>query len=179
MLLFFLLTFTCSSFAQYGDYKKEPGYIEFGDLTSFESGEKVTEVMLDERLLKLAAGFTHKEDPQLQTLLSGLKLVKVNTFEVSDKNEDGLLNKMKSIDNELTNKKWDRIVKTRDKKENTNVYIKTNSDNTVVGLVVTTFQRNGEAAFINIVGNIDLESISKLSNNFNIPSLDSIKHKKR
>lgn len=179
-LLIFCAAVLCSnSFAQDTDYKKEPGYIEFGDLTSLETGDRVTEVLLDERLLKLAAGFSKKDNQELKNLLSGLKLVKVNSFGISNKNESRVQSKMKSLDAELTGKNWNRIVKTRENATSTNVYIKTNGGNNVVGLVVTTVTPKGEASFINIVGNIDLETISSLSENFNIPSLDSMGHKNR
>lgn len=167
-----------NSFAQNTDYKKEPGYVEFGDLSSLESGDNVSEVLLDEKLLKLASGFSKNNNHEFQNLLSGLKLVKVNSFAISDKNENQVMNKIKSLDQELTGKNWSRIVKTREHGENTNVYIKTNSGNNVVGLVVTTVNPKKEAAFINIVGNIDMQTISKLSENLNIPSLDSVGHKK-
>lgn len=179
MLVFCMALLYTSSFAQNTDYKKEPGYIEFGDLSSLESGDNVTEVILDEKLLKLAAGVQKKGHQELNNLLSGLKLVKVNSFAVTSKNEERVLNKMKSLDQELTSNNWSRIVKTREHGSNANVYIKTNGNNNVVGLVVTTVSSKGEASFINIVGNIDLETISSLSDNFNIPSLDSVGHKKR
>ena len=179
LLVFCAAVFYSNSFAQNTDYKKEAGYVEFGDLSSLESGDNVTEVLLDERLLKLASGFSKKDSPELKNLLSGLKLVKVNSFGISEKNEDRVLSKIKQLDQELIGKNWDRIVKTREHGENTNVYIKTNGGNSVVGLVVTTIDTKGEASFINIVGNIDMETVSKLSENFNIPSLDSVGHKKR
>lgn len=168
-----------NSFAQNTDYKKEPGYIEFGDLSSLETGDKVTEVLLDERLLKLAAGVSKKDNQDLKNLLSGLKLIKVNSFGVSSKNESRIITRMNTIDADLTGKNWDRIVKTRENGAITNVYIKTTGGNNIVGLVVTTLSAKDEASFINIVGKIDLETISNLSDNFNIPSLDSLGHKKR
>lgn len=184
MFIFCVAVLYTNTPAQNTDYKKEPGYVEFGDLSSLESGDDVTEVLLDERLLKLASGFSKEDSPELKNLLSGLKLVKVNSFGISDKNEERVMGKMKSLDKELTGNNWNRIVKTREHGANTNVYIKTNGGNGVVGLVVTNLNPRGRspkgvASFINIVGNINMETISKLSENFNIPSLDGVGHKKR
>ncbi|MGE5429571.1 MAG: DUF4252 domain-containing protein [Syntrophomonadaceae bacterium] len=179
VLIFCAAVLYSNSFAQNTDYKKEAGYIEFGDLSSLETGDNVTEVLLDEKLLKLAAGVSKKDNQELKNLLGGLKLVKVNSFGVSSKNESRIISKMNSLDADLTGKNWDRIVKTRENGATTNVYIKTNGGNNVVGLVVTTLSTKGEASFINIVGKIDLETISNLSDNFSIPSLDSVGHKKR
>jgi hypothetical protein len=50
------------------------------------------------------------------------------------------------------------------------------------GLVVLALDKPGEAAFVNIVGDINLETIGKLTNRFNIPALDKVderdEHKK-
>ncbi len=54
-----------------------------------------------------------------------------------------------------------------------NVYLKPTSDG-FSGLTVLTMDNN-EAVFVNIVGNINLEAISKLGERFDIPELDYIK----
>ena len=59
-------------------------------------------------------------------------------------------------------KKWDRIVKTKSKGEIANVYIKTAGDEEFVGLTVVTIDENGEAAFVNIVGTINMDALGKL-----------------
>jgi hypothetical protein len=107
-------------------------------------------------------------------MLNGLQLVKVNVFEVSDKNEDDLRNKIDELDKKLVSQKWDRIVRTKGGEEAINVYIKTSGKKNIEGLVVTTLDKSGEAAFVNIVGTIDLKKIGKLGAKFDIPSLDKI-----
>lgn len=159
------------------DYSKEPGYIEFGDLSSLETSSQLTEVTLDEKMIKLAAGFSNKDNVNLKEALSGLKLIKVYTFGVNDKNRSYIENKIKSIEAELAGKKWDRIVRSRSNGSITNVYAKSSNDN-VVGLVVTVMGVNGQTSFINIVGDIDVESLSRLSDQFNIPMLKGAGHNK-
>ena len=116
-----------------------------------------------------------KDDPELSDLINGLKLIKVNTFEVTPNNEVELMNRAKSIDKDLMNKNWDRIVKTRSKNEVANVYIKTQGDDEFVGITVVTVDGGGEAAFVNIVGSINMETLGKLGQKFDIPGLDDIK----
>jgi hypothetical protein len=72
------------------------------------------------------------------------------------------------------NSDWKRIVRTRSSEEIANVYIRLNDNKQIVGLVVTSVEQGGDAAFVNIVGNIDLATIGKLGKKFHIPSLDSI-----
>ena len=78
-----------------------------------------------------------------------------------------------SLRKEVEKKGWDRIVRMKDRDEAADVYIKTENDG-IIGLLVTAFNEDDEAAFVNIVGDINLETIGKLGDKFDIPSLDSI-----
>lgn len=169
----FLLT-SFILYAQSNDVKNEPGYVDFGDLSSFEKSTGVTEVILEEDLLSTLAQLSSEEDQNIMAILNGLKLVKANVFEVNEKNRDELKNRIDNIDSKLTGSKWKRIVRTRSAEETANVYIKQNGSKQIIGLAVTTLETNGEAAFVNIVGTIDLATIGKLGNKFNIPHLEGV-----
>jgi len=155
------------------DYSIYPGFANFGDLSALEDGEMVTEILIEEKLLKMVSKFT-KDDPELSDLIGGLKLIKVNTFEVTPNNEAELMNRAKSIDKDLMKNNWDRIVKTKSKGEVANVYIKTAGDDEFVGITVVAIDEGGEAAFVNIVGTINMETLGKLGQKFDIPGLDSV-----
>jgi hypothetical protein len=170
--------FAFTLIAQSDDVKNEPGYVDFGDLAQFESTTGVTEVILDEDLLSILAQISTDEDPNVMAILEGLKLVKANVFEVSEENESGLRSKINSIDSKLSGTDWKRIVKTRSEDEIANVYIKHNNNKQIIGLVVTSMEKDDEAAFVNIVGTIDLATIGKLGKQFNIPHLNGMKHQK-
>jgi hypothetical protein len=172
-LFIFITLFTFSVFAQ-NDYSKEAGYFDFGDLSIFEKGDGVTEVFLESNILKLVSTITEDEEPELSAMLNGLQLVKVNVFEVSDKNENELRNKIDDLDKKLVYQKWDRIVRSKGGEEAINVYIKTGNKKNIDGLVVTSLDKSGEAVFVNIVGSIDLKKIGKLGAKFDIPSLNKI-----
>ncbi len=160
------------------DYSNDPGYVDFGDLSKFQNDNDVTEVLVESNLLKMVANATKNSDTALYDLLSGLKLVKVNSFKSSDSDRNVLTQKMEDINKKLVSKNWDRIVHVKSGDEYTNVFIKSSvSDNNIYGLVVTTYQKDGEASFVNIVGKINLESIGRLGAKFDIPSLDHL-HKK-
>ncbi len=157
------------------DYSKYPGYVDFGSLAPFMNSENMTEVNIEGYLLKMVSGMTSKEDPELSNLLKGLKLVKVYSFKVTGNNAKEISGKIDQIDKRLEDKNWNRIVKVKGADENTNVYIKTTSDqNNIIGLVVTSLNKGGEAAFVNIVGSIDMDALGRLGNKFDIPSLEKI-----
>ena len=134
--------------------------------------------MLDEDLLSALATISNEDDPNIMAILNGLKLVKANVYEITDENTANLKNMISKIDAKLVKENWKRIVKTRSDDEIANIYIKQNSDKKIVGLVVTSFKKGDEAAFVNIVGTIDLATIGKLGKKFNIPTLENVKHKK-
>ena len=161
------------------DYSKDPGYFDFGNLSHFIQGDNVTEVNIDSHLLNMMNGSTGDTNDDLSQLVHGLKLVKVYSFDVKLKEKKELLGKMDEMDESLTSKNWDRIVKVKEPGEYTFVYIKSAGNNKEIsGLVVSTFEKDGKATFVNIVGNINMNAIGKLSQKFNIPSLDGIDNKK-
>jgi hypothetical protein len=176
ILTLFLVLTSANLFAQETDYSKYPGFANFGNLESLQDGEMVTEILIEEKLLKMVSKFT-KDDDELSNLIGGLKLIKVNTFEVTEQNAEQLMSRASKIDKELVSKKWDRIVKTKSRGEVANVYIKTQGDDEFVGLTVVTVDKDGEAAFINIVGTINMDALGKLGQKFDIPGLDDIKQK--
>lgn len=169
--LFLLSNFT---FGQDYDYSNEPGYLDFGSFDQFDESEQVTEVVIEENLLRMVSKLASREDPELKELLSGLKLIRVHTFGLTEADGKPLANRIEKLNKNLMDKKWDRIVRTKDRGEIANIYIKTEADDNIVGLVVMSLDPNGEAAFVNIVGKINLETIGRLSDKFDIPSLDSV-----
>lgn len=164
-----------SIFAQKKDYSNEPGYVNFGNFTEFNQDDEVAEVVIEQHLLQMVAKLAGNKDAEMASLLNGLKLIKINSFEVTKNNRNKILSIIKSVDKKLMDKNWDRIVRIKKKTNVANIYIKTaDNDNKIEGLVVTNIDFDGEASFVNIVGNINLDSIGKLSEKFNIPDLDKI-----
>lgn len=176
LALIFLATLT---FGQKNDYSKYKGYVDFGNLEKFETSEEVVEVIIEEHLLRMVSKMAGKNEPELSGVLDGIKLIKVHTFGVSDENYDELKNIVKSVDKKLLQDGWDRIVKTRSKNEVVSVFILTTNEENIDGLVVTTVEKGGEAVFVNIVGDIDLETIGELSDKFDIPSIGDLNDHKR
>ncbi len=177
-IIIFLFSINLAAQEKY-DYSNDPGYVDFGDLTKFYENNDVTEVLVEKNLLRLVANATKDEDSALFDLLSGLKLVKVNSFKNNGSNKTEIIKKIEDINKKLTSKDWDRIVHVKSGDEYTNVYIKSNSsDDNIEGLVVTTYQNDGEVTFVNIVGKINLESIGRLGKKFDIPSLGDLNKNK-
>ena len=178
LLLVIMLAFSFTAFAQQqGDYSKEPGYFDFGNITSLKDGEMLTEVYLEEPLLKMVAKMGESKNEGLGDMIGSLKLVKVNEFMVERRNYGKFEDAVTSMNKELAAKKWNRIIKIKHKDMMANVYVKNGSSDDFVGLVIVGMDKNGKATLVNIVGKIDLATIGKLSEQFNFPNVDKMKNK--
>ena len=125
------------------DYSKYPGYVDFGNLTKFEKGDNVTEVNIEENLLKMVGKMAEGEDNALSEMLSGLKLVKVSSFKTDASDANDIMSKISEIDKKLTSENWNRIVKAKTSRSYSNVYIKTSPDgNSIQGLL---FRQTGKS----------------------------------
>ena len=168
------------------DYSKFPGYVDFGSLTKYMSGDNVTEINLDANLLKMLSKMGGEDNGDFQNVIGGLKLIKVNSFELNAANEKEIKDKISSIDQSLTSKNWQRIIKVKEHGEYTNVYVLPSTDyENFLGLCVTSIDPDGkkgnktpEATFVNIVGNINMSQLGKLGSKFNIPALEKMKRGK-
>lgn len=160
-------------FAQEDNYSKYPGFIDFSRYFNIDPAHIKTEVEIKNPLLSLVASATKNEDKELSNLLDRLQLIKVYTF-TTPSNKSTIIEQIEDLDKKMTTEKWDRFVKVREYEQNevTNIYIKYDKDR-VSGLTVLSLD-NDETTLINIVGDIDMKSISKLSQQFNIPELDTL-----
>jgi len=87
LILLIILICSANSFAQLeGDYSKEPGYYDFGNITSLKDGDMITEIYLEEPLLKMVAKMGESQNEGIGKMIEALKLVKVNEFMVEKRN---------------------------------------------------------------------------------------------
>jgi len=158
--------------------KKEPGYVDFGAIEFFESEEARIEVYLKEPMLKLIGKFMKTDDPEMFDIMNKLLLVRVQVFDIN-RSVAGKLAEISSVTaKRLDGEGWDRLVRVREQDEHIDVYLKPSEDyNTVKGIVVMVINDNDEAIFVNIVGDINPDDISKLGGQFDIDELEGIQYR--
>jgi len=154
------------------DVTRMPGYV---DLSQFLHKEKelTTEVEITNPLLSLVAMAAGAEDAELAKVLNLLKLIKVYSFNIKPEEVSSLASQIQAADDKMTKAHWNPFVKVREGKEVTHVYMKVDKQR-VVGLAIFSVDQN-QASFVNIVGEIDMQSMNKLGEKFNIPKMDSVK----
>jgi hypothetical protein len=172
-----LLLFAAASvFAQKGDYTKDPGYIDLNWLSSYTSGDKGTEMIVEQGMLKMLGKMAAEKSDELAKQFGELKLVRLNSFGVSDDNIKAIEEKINAIDKELIGKDWDRLVHTKSGKDYANIYVKTSGSDRFLGIVAISLNYTHKmASFVNVVGNIDPALIGKLAKGMNIPQLGKLR----
>lgn len=177
LLLVLIIVSAFSLYAQNkADYSNDPGYVNFGNLSKFMTGDNVTEVTIGANLLQMVSKMAKNDSSKLKDLVGGLKLIEVRSFDANSKDINDIRNKISEIDQNLMSKNWNRIVKVKKEKgEFTNIYVKASPDNSSFqGLAITSLDDNNEVTFVNIVGNINVDDLGELGHEFNIPSLNKV-----
>jgi hypothetical protein len=152
------------------------GQVDFTALTPSEKGQYV-EVNLSSSLIKFAARLAEKQEPEVAALLGNIQNVRVNVVGLDDKNRAGSLAQIEKVRAQLDSGGWTKVVTVREKNggDNVDVHVKQANDDVIEGLVVTVVSRKSEAVFVNIVGNISAEKISRIAEKLNLEPLRKLK----
>ncbi|MBA4137102.1 MAG: hypothetical protein C0518_07280 [Opitutus sp.] len=154
----------------------EPGYVDIGKLLPSTKGEFV-EVNLSPALLKFAARIAKHHEPDAAEIVGDIKRIRVNVVDLDDSNRAETIAKIEGVRAQLEEKGWTKMVtvRERDDGDNVAVFAKMRDDESIDGLVVTVINRQGEAVFVNIVGNINPDKIAMLAEKYDIEPLRKVK----
>ena len=152
--------------------ERHPGYVDFKALGISGDQEPLVEVNIKGSLLRLLAGSEMSDDEELGSVLKRLLAIRVETYELDSLSAGDYKKTADRVAKVLEGRGWETIVSARERGERAKICIKTQGDR-IVGLFVIAVERD-EAAFVNIVGEVDPSEIGKLGHNLNISPLDSI-----
>lgn len=187
---FFLLSINLSA-QQKEDYSKYPGYFNYKEISGLKNAESLSEVYLEETLLKMVAGMAETNSDDMGDVVGGLKLVQVNEYKIDKSAVTDMEGSLEVMDKSLQSKGWDRIVRTNNRGNLANIYIMKSSNGEFEGLSILSLSKRvesdksdksepyGKVTCVNIVGKIDLTKIGKLTKQFNLPGLDKMKEKEK
>jgi hypothetical protein len=174
--LIVIVFFICSVMAaQTADYTKEPGYFNYEKELNIKLGSAITEVYLEEPMLKMIAKMTKDDKEGISTALDALKLVRVNEYQTEKKDSLQLESDFESMNKKLQSMKWSRIIKTRSHGNFANIFVKEGNSGEYLGLLLLSMDKNSKLTFVNIVGKINLETFGKISGQLGIPNADGKK----
>jgi len=136
--------------------------------------DQAVDVTLDQPMLQAASQFLNSRDPQqaqAKKLVGKLQGVYVHSYEFSKAGQYSA-GDVESLRTPFQNGQWSRVVNVRSKRdgENVDVYLKKGAEGKIGGLVVIAMKPT-EVTFVNILGEIDPEDLTKLGGQFGIPAL--------
>ena len=136
-----------------------------------DRADEVVDITLDASLIRLAAKFLSGADPEereIREMLGGLKGIYVRSYSFAREGEYDrtLIDRVKS----QLGANWKPLVTVRSKhKENVNIMADVRGER-IDGLVIISAEPR-EFTIVNIVGDIDLDRLSKLEGEFGIPRI--------
>ena len=154
------------------DYKKMPGYVEFGELKLLAGVEPSVEVLLRGPLLKLCQEAVRHDEPDLASALDEIRFVHVEVFPLDEVDTEGLSDNAKQLASGLEKKGWEMAVRVREDDEEVYIYILPGKKENIEGLVVMVLEDDDEAVLVNIVGNIDPAQIGRIGRSLDIDELE-------
>lgn len=149
--------------------------IDFGTFNPPASGGEFVEVHIRSNLIAMAARLAEKAEPQVAEVIRGLKLIRVNVVSLDDSNRAAVGDRIKAVRGQLDAQGWERIVTAQKQNEDVGVYLKTQGDEAIEGIVVTVVEGTREAVLVNIVGNLRPEKLALIGERFDIEPLKHLK----
>jgi len=147
-----------------------------------EKAEESVDVTLDGSLLKLAARFIDKDDPdaaRVRRIVGKLEGVYVRSYQFASQGAYDRAD-VESVRSQLQAPLWNRIVgyRHRNNNEDVDVYIKTPPSGQLGGVVIIAAEAR-ELTIVNVVGTIDPDDVAELGGQFHIPRLQGSIHYRR
>ncbi|HTT61904.1 MAG TPA: DUF4252 domain-containing protein [Bryobacteraceae bacterium] len=139
------------------------------------------DVSLSGSLLQFATKFlsdSDKDEAKVKKLVGGLKGIYVKSFEFKTPGEYSAAD-VESFRTPLRSPDWERIVGVHSSEdgETVDVYLRNEAKGGIGGLAIIATEPK-EVTLVNIVGSIDLESLSDLGGHFGIPEGLEVEKKK-
>lgn len=150
------------------------GYVDFGKFTPSTASGEFVEVKLSSGLIQMAAKIARKHEPDVADLLNNVRSVRVNVVPLGDDNLGETERKAETIRAELEGKGWDQIVSVKEKNQDVAIFLKTRNAETVEGIVITLVEDDKQAVFVNVVGDVKLDQLSKLGDKLNLEPLKKV-----
>ena len=162
--VFALLLLAVSAAAQDRQLTKHPGYIDLEDIRIPDDAEDITEIDLGQGLLRLMTLFAEDDDDvkEMEDEFAKLFSIRVKSFALYHAEDIIEMRRiMEKKEKELDKNQWERLVRTKSKNEISIISIKVIKNRTV-GLFIMSLDEEGSVSFVNIVGGVNLATLTEL-----------------
>lgn len=162
LILFLTVLLALPAWAQEDAMKNLPGYVDFGQLNEL-FGEPSVQIAVGPSLLNMVGALSASDDPETAALFKRLKGVRIHVFE-SPSLTSGAADYVKTISSRLSAAGWESVAMVNSAEEQLRIFMKISGD-VVEGLTVMTVEE-GEATFINVIGNLTPAELDKVMDKF-------------
>ncbi len=159
--------------AMAGKVSDDPGYMNLDFITIPANATEIQDIDLSDILLSIAANAEDSGDTSLAKALGMIHSVRVKAFSLGEDDVDKAEKAVHKVMDKLEKDDWSRLIYLKDDKETVTVSTKS-VDGKMVGLMVVVFDPTDEALFVNVAGDLNLSTLFKLAQEFDVEDLDAI-----
>ena len=150
-----------------------PGYYPIEEMGIFAQGDVEVDVDLSGAMLRVAAGAMENQDESLAELVANLVRVRVQVGTPSGVDASTVAQKMADAHATLGSAGWQKILSVEETTEQVYLFA-LESDGNIVGLTAFVNEAGEEVVVVNIVGDINPETLGRLIANMDDFDLDEI-----
>ncbi len=151
----------------------QSGYYPIEEMGIFAEGDLEVDVDLSGAMLRVAAGAMEDQDERLAELVANLERVRVQVGMPSGVDAATVAQKMAAAQATLGGAGWQKILSVEESTEQVYLYALESAGN-IVGLTVFVNEGGEEVVVVNIVGDINPETLGRLLANMKDFDLDEI-----
>jgi len=152
------------------DTNSPPGYIPLEELSLFQEMEPTMEVQIGESMIGLVANNAEKDSPDFARVLRKIKQIRSFSFDLSESGRNIIDQYLEQLNTKLIDEQWEVVYRMRETDTNAYIYLKS-VEGDVAGMTIYSIDQNEQVNVINIIGNISLEDISHLAEQFGFPDI--------
>ncbi len=166
----FILVFAIGTITPTKAGEDSPGFVPLEELPLFQEIETSMEVQIGESMIALVANNAEKESPEFSRILRKLKQIRSFSFDLTDTPRDKIDEYIEQISGKLLEEQWEVVYRMREPEATAFIYMKSD-DGQIAGMTIYSIDQTEQVNVINIVGNISLEDISELAEQFGFPDI--------
>lgn len=151
----------------------QSGYYPIEEMGIFAEGDLEVDVDLSGAMLRVAAGAMENQDERLAELVASLERVRVQVGNPSGVDAETVAQTMAAAQATLKGAGWQKILSVEENNEQVYLYALESAGN-ISGLTIFVNEEGEEVVIVNIVGDINPETLGRLIANMDDFDLDEI-----
>ncbi|MFO7609934.1 MAG: DUF4252 domain-containing protein [Candidatus Krumholzibacteriia bacterium] len=155
------------------DLAKEPGYVDLEWIEIPDQAREIKDIDLSPMLLTFARDARENGDDALVQALAMVRSLRVKAFSLEPGLDAEVAATVEKVTDRLKKDKWQRLVYVKSDEETVSISTRY-ADDKLVGLMLVVFEPGDSAAFVNVVGDLDLGTLLRLAGEIDGDNLETM-----